>query len=242
MNPLQQSSREQISALADGALHGEAMSRAVDALCADRAMQQVWQDHHAIGDLLRAGARQPCTESSAFLSRFQQRLAAEAMPDAMGGIESSASVLPFPHRKSATVVASVAPVEAANEPVFRWKLVSGVASLAAVAAIGWNLVGGGAGPSTTDAQLARQQVQMPVQMASRDSSQVMVGGQPSDAAGSGGLQQLEPTRVAAGGGEAQVMLRDARLDQLLEAHRQAGGAAQMPSGFLRNATFDGPSR
>ncbi|HOE40966.1 MAG TPA: sigma-E factor negative regulatory protein [Rhodoferax sp.] len=36
------------------------------------------------------------------------------------------------------------------------------------------------------------------------------------------------------------MLRDPRLDALMAAHRQFGGASalQMPSGFLRNATFD----
>lgn len=36
-----------------------------------------------------------------------------------------------------------------------------------------------------------------------------------------------------------VMLRDPRLDELMAAHRQFGGtsALQMPSGFLRNATF-----
>jgi sigma-E factor negative regulatory protein RseA len=51
-----------------------------------------------------------------------------------------------------------------------------------------------------------------------------------------------PTRVIVGNGNPQVMLRDPRLDQLLEAHQQAGGASQMPSGFLRNATFEGPTR
>lgn len=42
----------------------------------------------------------------------------------------------------------------------------------------------------------------------------------------------------------QVMIRDARLDQLLQAHRQSGGASalQVPSGFLRNATFEVPAR
>jgi sigma-E factor negative regulatory protein RseA len=48
--------------------------------------------------------------------------------------------------------------------------------------------------------------------------------------------------VLVGNGAPQVMLRDPRLDQLLEAHRQAAGGAQMPSGFLRNATFEGASR
>ena len=41
-----------------------------------------------------------------------------------------------------------------------------------------------------------------------------------------------------------TMIRDPRLDQLLAAHRQLGGgtALQAPSGFLRNATFEGPAR
>lgn len=41
-----------------------------------------------------------------------------------------------------------------------------------------------------------------------------------------------------------MMIRDARLDQLIAAHQQQGGssALQMPAGFLRNATFERPAR
>ena len=40
------------------------------------------------------------------------------------------------------------------------------------------------------------------------------------------------------------MIRDPKLDQLLSAHQQLGGhsAFQMPSGFLRNATYEGAGR
>jgi sigma-E factor negative regulatory protein RseA len=40
------------------------------------------------------------------------------------------------------------------------------------------------------------------------------------------------------------MIRDPRLDELLAAHRQLGGASalQAPAGFLRNATFEAPAR
>lgn len=40
------------------------------------------------------------------------------------------------------------------------------------------------------------------------------------------------------------MVRDARLDKLLAAHRQLGGGTALgsTSGFLRNATFEGPAR
>jgi len=39
-----------------------------------------------------------------------------------------------------------------------------------------------------------------------------------------------------------AMVRDARLEELLAAHKQLGGASalQVPSGFLRNATFETP--
>jgi sigma-E factor negative regulatory protein RseA len=44
--------------------------------------------------------------------------------------------------------------------------------------------------------------------------------------------------------ESPVMIRDPRLDQLLAAHQQSAGisALQMPAGFLRNATYERPSR
>ncbi|OOG38443.1 sigma-E factor negative regulatory protein [Polaromonas sp. A23] len=42
--------------------------------------------------------------------------------------------------------------------------------------------------------------------------------------------------------EQGTMVRDARMQELLAAHKQAGGASalQVPSGFLRNATFEAP--
>ena len=44
--------------------------------------------------------------------------------------------------------------------------------------------------------------------------------------------------------ERGLMIRDAHLDEFLAAHRQLGGATalQMPAGFLRNVTFEGPVR
>jgi len=54
------------------------------------------------------------------------------------------------------------------------------------------------------------------------------------ASGSSGLALLTAD------GASALMIRDPQLDALLAAHRQMGGttALQMPSGFLRNATFD----
>jgi len=51
-------------------------------------------------------------------------------------------------------------------------------------------------------------------------------------------------RPAAVEASAAPMMRDPRLDRLLAAHRQLGGATAFgtTSGFLRNATFEGPAR
>ena len=47
------------------------------------------------------------------------------------------------------------------------------------------------------------------------------------------------TNVAVSTGQG-ILIRDARLEQMLAEHRQYGGmsALQMPAGFLRNATYD----
>jgi sigma-E factor negative regulatory protein RseA len=98
--------------------------------------------------------------------------------------------------------------QAANDGTFRWKLVAGFASVAALAAVGWSVVG---------------------TMGARNE-------QPQLAAVPAGTVLAESERG--------VMIRDARLDEFLAAHRQLGGASalQMPAGFLRNATFEGPIR
>lgn len=207
MNP-RHTSHEQISALADGQLEGDEFALCVANVCADDELRATWRTYHLVGEVLRAGTRSPCTDTSVFLSKFRQHLAAEEpQPTIM-------SSRPAPLQRR---------VEAANEPVFRWKLVAGVASLAAVAAIGWNLIGG-VEPRSAGPQLSQQ------------------GGSVLAVASGGSADQGAPMRVVVGGNNAQGMLRDPRLDQLLEAHRQAGGASQMPSGFLRNATFEGVSR
>ncbi|MET3477813.1 sigma-E factor negative regulatory protein [Variovorax atrisoli] len=223
--------REQVSALADGHLQGEAFAQAIEALSAEGESRAAWQAYHVVGDVLRSGSHSPCSDTSAFLARFQQRLAAE--PVMMAPVPETVAVpVAMPVQRRA---------EAANEPVFRWKLVAGAASLMAVAAISWTLVGNGSAvpqQGGAGAQLAsvQQQQQQPAPAVNSVLAAAAVNGpQAVDST-------LTPTRVIVGNGSPQVMLRDPRLDQLLEAHQQAGGASQMPSGFLRNATFEGPTR
>jgi sigma-E factor negative regulatory protein RseA len=197
--------RESVSALADGQLRGAAFASAVEAVAVDAQARQAWHTYHLIGDVLRSGELAACGDS-AFVDRLRARLRQEPGLDR----PRLAPAAVAPHR------AAAAP---ANESSFRWKLAAGFASLAAVAAIGWNAAGGWA-DRALPAQLAQQ----------------------SPAAAAPAQPVLATVAVA--GGEPQVMIRDARLDELLAAHKQFGGASalQMPAGFLRNATFEGSAR
>ena len=100
--------------------------------------------------------------------------------------------------------------EAANDGVFRWKMVAGFAALAAVGAMVWGLVGQQAAPSGA-------------QMAQNAASPNLVTVQAS----------------SGNGQETFVMIRDPRLDELLAAHKQFGGmsALQQPAGSLRSASL-----
>jgi len=215
--------REQVSALLDGQLHGAEFAHAVECLCAEDELRDAWRTYHVVGDVLRSGEHVACRDSTAFLGRFRERLAVEG---AGTGVTTHAPVV---------VAANHSKIEAANEPVFRWRLVAGLASVAAAAAIGWNwsssVLQGPAGPQVAQQQQQQQQGSGAVPVLA--TSVVQPTPEPSTTA----------TRVLVGESQTpQVMLRDPRLDALLEAHQQAGGASHMPSGFLRNATFEGQSR
>lgn len=102
------------------------------------------------------------------------------------------------------------PLEAANDRIFRWKMVAGIAALAAVGSIVWGLVGQQGAAS--GAQFAQQ---APAQSVITVQANTSVGQEPL------------------------VMIRDPRLDELLAAHKQYGGmsALQHPAGSLRSVSI-----
>jgi sigma-E factor negative regulatory protein RseA len=101
---------------------------------------------------------------------------------------------------------------AANDGVFRWKLVAGLASLAAVGVLTWQVVA--QQPSSTGPQLAAAPV-----APEPASSEVVVSGSMGPVIRD---QQLD--------------------DLLAAHRQLGGSALQMPAGFLRNATFETPQR
>ncbi|HUR87816.1 MAG TPA: sigma-E factor negative regulatory protein [Ramlibacter sp.] len=181
--------RELVSALADGQLAGDAFAQGVEVAATDAAARDAWHSYHLIGDVLRSSDLASGAPSDRFVARLQARLREEQVA-----------------MRPAIAVAAPMAREAAND--FRWKIVAGVASVAAVSAIAWSLV---ASPSRPEgAQLASGTV---------------------------------PAGTVLTSTKQGVMIRDPRLDELLAAHRQLGGAALVaPAGYLRNATFDGPGR
>jgi sigma-E factor negative regulatory protein RseA len=117
--------REMISALADGQLAGDAFARGVELAATDAAAREAWHAYHLIGDVLRSGELAHCAPADRFIGRLQERLRGEQV-----SIEAPA-VSPV----------QVAPREAANDGAFRWKMMAAAASVAAVSAIAWTVVG-----------------------------------------------------------------------------------------------------
>jgi len=129
--------RELVSALADGQLAGEAFARGVEIASTDAAAREAWHAYHLIGDVLRSGDLAHCAPADRFLARLNERLREE------------------PATQAAQLAVFSAPrigKEAANDGAFRWKVVAGAASFAAVSAIAWTLIG--TTPAREGAQLA----------------------------------------------------------------------------------------
>lgn len=208
---------EQLSALADGEFDGVDVARLLSGSAAESAdLQATWQAYHVVGDVLRGGEQSAVHASAGFLSRLQERLAQEPALT----VERPAPVL-----TPAPVLVARRADEPANDASFRWKMVAGCASFAAVAALAWSVVGGVVEP--VQPQLAAAPA--PVLQASASAPAV------------GPASQIVEQPVTLASGEAQVMLRDARLDELLSAHRQAGGSSVLqmpvPAGLVRGAAF-----
>ena len=219
--------RELVSALADGQLRGLEFARAVDLVSASGDARATWHAYHVAGDVLRFGDAASCTDDAAFVARFQTRLQREisgrfpsGVPDAentQGTSQNTTNIIAgnvYSTRATGTNGIDSPQIESANESRFRWKLLAGVASVAAVGAIGWSMVGSLGNSGRGDG--------------------MREGASPQAAQLAQNSAQPQPP----------VMIRDPHLDALLAAHKQFGGtsALQMPAGFLRNATFESPAR
>lgn len=191
--------RELLSALADGPLEGDELAQALQFAAQDEG-RETWQMYHLVGDVMRSAELARPDHGSAFLANLHQKMAQEpvrSLPPAQ---------LPDASRQ-------VLPAQAANDSVFRWKMVAGFASLAAVAAMGWNALGHLQGESAGP-QLAAAPATAPVQVAATGNPDTQV--------------MIRDPRLD---------------ELLAAHKQYSGTTAlQMPAGFLRNANFDSPAR
>lgn len=204
--------RELVSALADGQLRGDEFARAVEWAGEAEEGRLTWHAYHVVRDVLRSGEAMESSCDATFMQRLKLGLQQDAAhAPRVNALDLIADDVILPEARDLKRSNN----EGANDGFFRWKLLAGLASAAALSVIGWQAVGG-----WDDQREAPQLAQ--VQMGKHDVA----------------LQQ------AVAGDEPQVMIRDPQLDALLAAHRQFGGtsALQMPAGFLRNATFEGATR
>lgn len=214
-------SRERLSAFMDGQDADGDIASVFGVANQAEDSRECWQMYHLIGDVLRA----PDLARYGRDSGLAERVSATIAADVASQPKAPVVVAPQPQ-----VEQDRAYVErpAANDGVFRWKMVAGFASFAAAAAVGWGIVSGAGSQLGAGPQLAQNQSPTQVQ------SQVLAVAAPVQTGAS----------ANDGDGSAPVMLRDARLDELLAAHHQAAGMSGMggASGFLRNATFEGHAR
>ena len=233
--------REQISALADGQLDGDGFAQAMGHIGEADDLRATWSTYHLIGDVLRSSELARGAADIDFVTRLQNKLAAEPRP-VLVEMPDRAVVWQAEGNGMAQTPSAMGQREpkASNGDLFRWKAVAGFASLAAVAAIGWNsfaVVSGGASNAVL-ASAAPDQARA-VQAASS------VGGAGGDTAFNRAPLFAASVPVTVAGSDApQIMIRNPRLDEFLAAHSQAtaGSVMQSPQGFVRNANFEGGAR
>lgn len=232
-NKSMQAASEQLSAWVDGELDDQALSQLLaelPELADDEACYASLQSYQVIGDLMRS-AHAPCSDSLAFLDALNAKIALEPPLVAQGQPAPGAVAVPAVAAAAAqTVKPAAAAQDAANHSVFRWKMVAGFATVAAVAMVGWNSMGLLAGGN------AQQQV------ASAAAPQVVASAAATHPAAANAQGLIEQQVTV--GQNSTIMLRDPRLDEVLAARGQIGVTAnlQMPAGFLRNATFNAEKR
>ena len=185
-------SPQALSALVDGELVMGVADAGLQQVLQSNTLYSDWNNYQVISHALRNGAGSDAQlgADSAFLQRLNMRIADE-------------EIMPKIHIASGNGAISLPNQAAANEDVFRWKMVAGFASVAASLVVAWNFIG--SPDASAGAQLAQNRT----------------------------VEQVVVTSPQG------PIVRDARLEELLAAHKQLGDSSlQAPSGFLRNAGFE----
>jgi len=194
---------ELFSAMVDGELSAEEFSTALQACETDGSALASWNTYHLIGEIMRSPLPVSSQLQPGFLDRLNQRLAHETV--ITNHSPSTAPTVSGPVSLKTNAESRHDRGPASNDGNFRWKLLTGLASFAAVSAIVWN-ASGLLDPNRSSPQL---------------------------------VQTITAPQVLVASPQG-IMLKDARLEELLAAHKQIGATSALlvPSGFLQNATLE----
>jgi len=217
------SALENLSALADGELEPAAAARACAAWRDDASVRSTWHAYQLIADVLRSeDLASSSPRDVAFLASLRERLANE--PTVLAPDSAAPPEVDFARRD---VAVGAGRARGARRS---WMAPSAVAA-------GFVLVAGAlivtrapapVDPAGSGSTLAKgTAVGAPMQRVAT----------PAFAASDGAVE----SRVLVVDGR---LIRDARLDRYLAAHKQFAGSSALgvPSGFLRNAAADAPNR
>lgn len=130
----QKMNKELLSAMVDGELRGEELEQAL--ACAESAEGCAsWELYHLVGDVLRSPDLAHHSQHDLLTGLRAQLAQVPALQLQSSQLQQVAAGM---EQTQAPVVALRDP--AANHSVFRWKVAASFATVAAMAALGWNLV------------------------------------------------------------------------------------------------------
>lgn len=153
-------------------------------------------------------------------SLMQQWRSMSAISDVMRGQQGAEGLQKRESGVESSVVIQAESKPAANDGVFRWKMVAGVAALAAVGSLVWGLLGA-----------VGDKAGLPQGGVLAQNQSAPEATQPAVATVAVNVGQIA--------GQDATMIRNPRLDELLAAHKQFGGvsALHQSTGALRSVSL-----
>ncbi len=208
--------REQLSALADGELASASAAQVCGHWHGNADARATWHAYQLIGDVLRSDdlATDSATDA-AFLLAFRRRLSAEPVVLAPQPLEISPAAETFSAATS-------------RGQRWSWRVPTAVGAAFVAAAGVFTLIRPGESPEPATEIAARARVPNTTTASAPPRST-----NPAST-------EAEPQTFEASG----QVIRDARLDRYLAAHKQFAGSSALgvPSAYLRNAAVEVPRR
>ncbi len=236
--------KQWLSDLMDGHVDGSGVVRACAAWRGDVVAREDWHLYHVIGDVLRtpelaprARHRDHGSGDAAFLAAVRARLVLEPvvlMPE------------PVPHVAAQKAAASERPTGTVAHVKSGWRAPMAVAAgfMAVAAVVAVTRMGGlGTGPAAPVLATAPEAATTTVATSPSANALVATSTGPATAAPAAG-GTARPSNATVMLVNDQRMVRDARLDRYLAAHRQFGDGpvGALPGGVVRSVSSTAPER